>query len=173
MPSWKNGCASAPRVIDGKIDVGISDDPNDIISVQIVGFETISNWDEQSSGWQFLQFKGCAQQESMKRWQKFMKDICYTEKQGQLDTLGSETVNANFLRCCHKNKDFQHPDIKAPWSVESDVDYDNMPIVVWADVTKKSKQTPGRVASSQQPPSQKGRSRSRSNRRCHRSHNQY
>ena len=86
-------------------------------------------------GWQFLQFKGCADTMHMESWQRHMSEICIAEKKNQLERLGSETINSDFLRHCHVHK-ITGQNIHRPWSVLSDTDYYNMPFVVWARVRK-------------------------------------
>ena len=128
---------SPPRVINGKIDVANgSDRASDLKEVSITGIETIDKWHAMCCGWQFLQFKGCHETRNMESWQTHMIDICVAEKKNQLQRFGSETINSDFRRHCHHHRTSgENP--CAPWSVLSDTDYENMPIVVWARVLKK------------------------------------
>ena len=114
-----------------------SDDQNTIQEVHITGFEPQSAWSERCVGWQFLQFKGCRVLKNMTAWQHHLNDICVAEKKNQLDRLGAASINKKFQECCHKNGAYSR-NTEAPREVTSDIDYRNVPFVVWAKVIERS-----------------------------------
>ena len=72
---------------------------------------------------------------NMVSWKRQMHEICFAEKKNQLERLGSETINSDFLGQCHLHRTIGQ-NIHRPWSVLSDTDYSNMPFVVWARALK-------------------------------------
>ena len=67
-----------------------------------------------------------------------MYEISIQEKRNQLERLSAETINKDFLKSC-RNGESAAPseDIRPPWSVENNQNWENMPFVVWAKVIKK------------------------------------